>query len=223
MQNRIQLIALALLASACSAGGAETSGSPSFDDVPGVSPMGTECPAMCPAGASGEAGPEGPEGPPGPSGAIGAPGDSGAPGLQGVQGLPGEPGEPGLPGAKGDKGDKGEAGVAGQQGPQGIQGPAGTAGKDGEDGLSISKGSVYTRSNTTTPGAFATASCDDNNDIVVTGGCAAIGIHPLGVTRPVAADDEATASGWYCQLGGTGVLTPTVVYTHAHVVCLAVP
>jgi hypothetical protein len=159
-------------------------------------------------------------GPPGASGAIGRPGDAGPAGPQGVQGQPGELGAPGPPGAKGDKGDPGGQG---QQGPQGIQGPVGPAGKDGEDGLSISKGNVYTRSNTTTPGAFSTATCDDSNDIVMTGGCATIGIYPLGVTRPVAADDESTASGWYCQLGGTGVLTPTVVYTQAHVVCLSVP
>lgn len=223
MQNSIHPIILALLLSACSAGGSETTGDPSFHDVPAVTPQGVECPALCPAGAQGDAGPAGatgPAGPPGAQGALGPTGEPGAQGSQGAQGDPGPPGPSGLQGAVGAKGDKGDPGAAGQQGAAGVQGPAGATGKDG---LSISKDNIYTRSNTTTPGAFSSATCDDKNDVVLGGGCSAVGIYPLGVTRPVAADDKSAVSGWYCQLGGPGVLTPNVVYTQAHVVCLAVP
>ena len=220
MRNPIRTILAALLVSACSAGGAETSSNPSIDDVPGVTPLGVECPATCPAGPPGEAGPAGPEGPegmPGPSGAIGAPGEPGVQGLQGIQGEPGVAGPPGPPGSPGAKGDKGDPGVPGQQGPQGVQGEAGPAGENGQDGFAITKGNLYTRTSQPTSGV-AYAYCDDNNDVLITGGCN--GSRPTTFAGPLWTTATDAEAAWQCS--PWGIPGPGEIMG-ATVVCLDVP
>jgi len=239
MQNSIQPILLALMLSACSAGGAETSSSPSLEGEPDVTPLGAECPALCPAGPQGEAGPAGPQGPAGPagpqgpagpagtSGALGPTGEPGAlgqqgeQGEQGQQGVPGEIGPTGLPGSPGVKGDKGDPGATGQPGAQGAVGPA------GKDGISITKDQVYRRDVTGGPGTsyinLVTALCDDENDVLLTGGCAASPTVAIRAFAPITQSVPDTfkfkvgyGCGPYNTLGPNEQLVATVI-------CLDVP
>ncbi|MEQ1505973.1 MAG: hypothetical protein ABMB14_27315, partial [Myxococcota bacterium] len=91
--------------------------------------------------------------------------------------------------AKGDEGDRGEVGPQGPQGsaglrglagPTGLRGPYGARGVDGVNGQVRFKGDVYLRTNVLSVGAptDVVVTCDDIDDILLTGGCVADG--PIG-------------------------------------------
>jgi hypothetical protein len=181
-----------------------------------------EC--TCPEGPIGPTGPTGPQGSPGldgmdgvdgidgaegPTGPAGPAGPTGPAGPQGLQGLPG------LDGAPGATGPAGPAGPAGPEGPEGPEGPQGPPGAVGQDGLPRSKADVYM--NSTDYGASQNwAYCNDENDILLTGGCQTSGdTARLRTSRP--RDDfldDGVASGWVCE-GAASVW--------AYVVCIDVP
>lgn len=88
------------------------------------------------------------------------------PGPPGETGPQGEPGLPGDPGPMGLQGLQGEVGPQGPQGIQGIQGPSGTG---------LDKTRMYRTSSAFVPVPFgpvttAEATCNDNNDILISGG-----------------------------------------------------
>lgn len=110
----------------------------------------------------------------------------GAVGPEGPQGETGETGPQGETGAIGAIGSQGEQGLTGPIGPQGPQGETGSQGEtgaigpQGEPGVPQSKLDIYIRSSgwvtcpplSTVPQCVATAMCDDNNDIGLSGNCA---------------------------------------------------
>jgi hypothetical protein len=177
-----------------------------------------EC--TCPEGPIGPTGPTGPQGPPGLDGmdgvdgidgAEGPPGPAGPAGPTGPAGPQGLQGLPGLDGAPGATGPSGPPGPEGPEGPEGPQGPPGT---DGQDGLPRSKADVYM--NSTANGAPQNrVYCNDENDILLTGGCQSVGT--LVISRPLDdAMEPGVVSGWGCDTGSQ-------VSVWAYVVCIDVP
>jgi hypothetical protein len=136
--------------------------------IPG--PVGPKGPAGS-DGTNGEDGATGAQGPQGPQGETGATGAEGPQGATGPQGLAGVNGIDGTNGTNGIDGIDGADGAVGSQGPQGATGPQGPQGEPG----SLNKSDLYTRS--TTANLFAhgnvtlSQSCDDANDIALSGGC----------------------------------------------------
>lgn len=180
------------------------------------------CPAACPAG---------------PQGSQGVSGIDGRPGLDGKDGLPGPQGALGVssPGPKGDKGDLGNDGPqglpgVGVQGPQGIQGTPGVKGDKGDPGSSgtiLTKAGLYTRLGSSpilvgTGGIYwGTATCDDTNDILLTGGCSYqtndTG-NKLMQSYPTDQEDTTKKSTWNC----VGVI-PNLQQMYIWATCLTVP
>lgn len=205
------LFVFGLLIAGCSSGAAPQAAQQVAADAPACA---------CEAGAQGPAGEVGPPGARGPQGERGPAGPAGSTGLPGVNGV----------GERGPAGPAGDVGPMGPAGPQGEQGPAGPA------GASITKAMVYERANTggvsIQPGAEGhnDTTCDDDNDVVLGGGCtlptlASDGQDYLAVmieSRPVmyGAGNRTNRSGWRCTYRNhtTRVLVITPV-----VHCLAVP
>jgi len=233
MRTRISMLLTALLVGACSAGepDGDAARPPTIDGHdPGVTPAGSECPAMCPAGpagkdgvagpvgATGPVGPTGPAGPPGSPGLTGPVGSMGAVGPQGDPGPTGPVGPMGPPGTSVLPGPPGPSGPSGPQGPAGPAGPQGPAGKDGKDGtpFSLTKADLYLAGSNNIP----TANCKDSNDVMLTytctcgGGAACLGATFLGGTI-----SPATNAGVSC-LQGAGSGAPAAT---AMVVCINVP
>lgn len=93
-------------------------------------------------------------------------GETGPQGPQGITGLQGEPGPQGEPGAMGLQGLTGNTGPQGLQGIQGPPGPSGTG---------LDKTRMYRTISAFVPVPFgpvttAEATCNDNNDILISGG-----------------------------------------------------
>jgi len=85
--------------------------------------------------------------------------------FSGDRGPEGEAGDPGDPGPEGERGPQGDPGMPGQVGPQGERGPSGVF--DAAD--------IYTNIAIKPAPANvdidAVASCDDANDVLISGGC----------------------------------------------------
>lgn len=163
----------------------------------------------CVDGEPGVAGPQGPVGPKGDTGSVGPAGAVGATGAVGAQGPRGYAGEVGPVGATGAQGIQGVPGI---QGPVGATGATGAVGPAGPG---ITKSQVYTRTSGANMNATqAVASCDDTNDVVLTGGCQVFGV--LLYFGPVNEADTTKAAGWSC-------VVPTDAAVMARVTCLKVP
>ena len=124
------------------------------------------------------------------------------------------------------------AACAGPQGPPGPPGPMGPAGPPGPQG-----GGLYTGKDTvdctdvalfatTAGGVFlsGTAFCDDANDLLLYGGCWALG----GGTRvyrsyPWLADDPSQQSGWFCTFQTESPLAVGSNPGQVRACCLKVP
>lgn len=244
MKNYIKFLGVLILTMvfvAC--GGAEVSFAPSAraDEPASAGTAGqpntggsssTSC--TCEPGSKGDQGSQGPAGPQGspgkdgtsvvcvndlnscPPGVPGVKGDAGPAGPQGLKGAAGLDGADGKNGAAGPVGPQGAVGPAGASGQAGATGPAGPKGADGKDGISLTKDSLYVRNADLSVGT-ATALCDDENDVAITGNCLGQNIiwAEIGVYQPTSAN---TRSGWNCRsanVGGNPI--------GATVVCLGVP
>ena len=134
-----------------------------------------------------------------------------------------------LEGPAGKQGPAGEPGPQGAEGPAGAAGPqgdAGVAGADGLDGIPQSKADLYEVVNVfpTNPGeadAFRQAFCNDNNDILLLGGCVftcdgcvTTAAFPQSATNPT-----GTAS-WVCIVTNNSAAAEDVDVT---AVCIDVP
>jgi len=207
------------------AGESSSAGSTVYTQAPGDECVNITCPAG-PEGPEGPVGPAGPVGERGPTGDPGPTGPQGAAGPEGPQGIQGDvgpmgpigpigpTGPQGIQGSAGPQGDQGAVGPAGPEGPEGPEGPPGQPGTDGQDGLPRSKADVYVV-NTELGVQWNRAYCNDENDILLTGGCQGTG--QLKVSRPEDGFlDDGVASGWVCDVGTTAAV-------RAYVVCIDVP
>jgi len=208
----------------------------------GGTSVGSTCQAMCTAepGPVGPAGPQGSVGPTGPTGAQGPAGSPGAPGAKGDMGpagMSGPSGPVGPAGADGQMGPMGPMGLTGAQGPVGTQGPAGSVGPAGAAGAvgpagpqgpaapALSKFDVYNVIETWNLGVqlppkySVQARCRDENDVLLTGGCAMYNnSQPISSFGPYGYMSTLTGTaGWSC-----GVVTPSGTLT-ATAYCLAIP
>lgn len=176
-------------------------------------------------GERGPAGPQGPQGVQGTQGIQGVPGPSGMQGLQGDRGTAGSDGAPGPIGPNGPQGPQGPMGVSGVPGPQGTQGPKGDPG-------TITKKQRYTVTSVVTPmgtgdvkqGVYA--SCNNANDVLLTGGCGAniINNQVALLSSNQSLVDDAGVDQWMCGwLVGNGSGAITGVTLTATAVCLTVP
>ncbi len=208
--------------------GASNDGACSCTVQPGppgqVGPQGPQGPAgkdsvcapgmgQCPAGVAGPAGPAGIAGPKGNDGSSCS--ASGGGDAVHVSCSDGSSATLNAPAAL--KGDKGEPGAKGDVGVQGPAGGQGAPGKDGKDGTAITKQNVYARAGAASSGT-SYAYCDDNNDVLLTGGCN--GSAPMAFSGPLATSEAATKSAWQCTRWGLANPGESVVAT---VVCLEVP
>ena len=175
------------------------------------------------SGATGATGPAGETGATGPSGAPGTPG-----GATGPEGATGPQGETGATGATGPAGATGETGATGPEGatgvgatgPQGETGPAGSL-AFAKTNLYVNFGTINTIDTIGETGS-ATGSCNDVNDIALTGWCDTSNNHGLllldqEVTNwnTLAGNATFTCSWKADEVGGsTG---------HARIACLTVP
>ncbi len=178
----------------------------------GSAPQGTECPAVCPAGAQGLPGSSGTSCSvvQGEAGATISCGDgtsavvpAGADGKDGVDGVA----------QVGPMGPAGPAGasIVGPQGPAGasIVGPAGPQGAPGKDGI-VDTGKLYKVTNSVNVGSstsYSVVAACDAGDFVLTGGCThgsdgttvgrLKGSAPSGSTGT-----ESVPTQWNCTFGG---------------------
>lgn len=143
-------------------------------------------------------------------------------GITGPQGPQGE---------KGDTGATGAQGPAGAQGPVGPQGPAGMTGATG-GGLYVSRQSAYCKDGPAVGNTYeASAACDDQNDLLITGGCydtsAPAGVYPQRSHPGIGSVEQGGApSFWSCTWGFAPGVTPTFPSAwggKARVCCIAVP
>lgn len=217
MKNFIKILGVtALTALFVACGGAEVSFAPTAnaDEPAGAAGQGAGDSCVCAPGEKGDKGNQGPIGPQGAPGKDGVsavcvndlnscpPGVPGATGPAGPAGPQGPKGEAGLDGADGAPGAQGPAGPMGLQGPAGQPGAQGPAGQKGADGLSLTKGSLYTRSSGLAA-ADAIAYCDDENDIVLTGTCTGQGVF-WGIIGPYQPTNPELKSGWECKVSNVG-------------------
>jgi len=228
MRAQIKITLVALLLSACSSGAitGTTDAPPFLGGGPGVTPAVSECPATCPAGPTGKDGLVGPTGPAGAVGPAGSPGPQGPMGTTGDAGPKGDPGAPGAVGPMGPSGAAASIGPAGPAGPTGAQGPSGAqgspgaqgpAGKDGKDGaaFNLTKANLYTAGSANIP----SASCKDNNDVLLTYTCLCGGGFCQGAIFGGGITDTSAPAGINCvQAAASGAPAPT-----ATVVCINVP
>lgn len=205
-------------------GGTGSSMAPLCEAECSAGPQGPEGPAG-PRGERGEPGPAGLDGEPGavgPAGPQGAKGDPGEPGAVGPQGLQGSQGPAGPVGPAGPagpqgptgaKGDPGEDGKDGAQGSQGPKGDTGAVGPQGSPGPMLTKDKIYqngrdwlvsrivTGPSGIEPVQSFTWFCDDEEDIILTGGCVVENddIKLLG-SRPSFAVVPGSKQGWTCTV-----------------------
>lgn len=120
----------------------------------------------------------------------------------------------GIQGSKGDKGDTGDVGPMGLQGPQGEQGPSGAG---------ISRANTYTVSvSVDVPfGSVLSivASCNDSNDVVLTGGYDYSAIYELEVNRSIPAPYFQNQA-WVASVQNN---SPSTVTITIYAMCLNVP
>ena len=180
-------------------------------------------------GAEGPAGPQGVQGPAGPTGATGLTGATGPAGAVGPAGT-GEEGPAGPQGPTGSVGPQGPAGTPGV----GVAGPTGPVGAAGTSGLLTSRSQIYTSKSTAvnvgptgsdTVPYTATASCNNANDILLTGWCALVtpgSVQPIGQFWYGAMDNVAGSSmGWTCN--GYNNISASSYEIQAFAACVAVP
>jgi len=129
----------------------------------------------------------------------------------------------GTPGAQGATGPQGPPG---QDGVDGVDGRDGAPGANGTNGVLDGKDAVYTSSSSSkTLGVggtgTVTASCDDSNDLVMSGSCsvsvAGSYIMASGPVNPTSVTDIA---GWSCEGYDGADSTATVTAT---ALCVVVP
>ncbi len=158
---------------------------------------------------AGIAGPPGAMGPPGPVGAQGPTGAAGPMGAKGDRGPQGPVGPRGDPGPDGIRGPQGVQGLQGPQGIQGPQGPAGPPGPRGPSGSYAAKEDVVRRSEKVTVAAgiaaSAVATCDQDQDLVITGGCSAdpMWLAQLVNSKPFGMTSSTSRGGWRCDYRNT--------------------
>lgn len=147
--------------------------------------------------------------------------EQGTPGEQGPMGPAGPAGPSGQPGTPGPEGPAGEAGVPGTQGSTGPEGPAGPAGEAGAPGSPISKSGLYMVQATyalSSTGADSPATCADDNDVALTGGCIYSGTSSVRPSSyPTNNDSTAGKAAWLCSTYGSGGTVLVVAW------CLKVP
>ncbi len=226
------LILAALLLTACGEPAA-TAIPDSTGTTPAADPPAGAC--MCsagPAGPAGAKGDTGPQGLRGPSGeGVGVPGAAGPQGPQGEAGAAGTSGPAGAPGLMGSIGPAGATGATGAQGPAGVAGAVGAAGPIGPAGAkgdpgSITKSNVYVKNGSAMIAAFDTAdvteSCNDLNDVAISGGCAFFDAANLRLRRSIPANTTSVTlpGGWTCTAQN---FSGTAIALESWVVCLAVP
>lgn len=173
----------------------------------------------------------------GPKGDKGDKGDKGEKGDQGVQGPIGPTG------ATGSMGPTGSIGPTGPIGPVGPTGPIGPQG----GGLYADKSALYQRTSQVTSGELSrdnrvgehtvTASCDDADDLPISGGCAITidwgttleqhkylrNAHAM-TSQPVAWGDAQATAGWWCAARGTDHSGSNRIWTYTltgTVLCVA--
>lgn len=226
---------------ACGAAGTDATPVARADD--GTAGAAPDCMCVGQAGPQGIPGPPGPTGPAGKDAVCGAGMNQCPAGVPGPAGVAGPKGSDGSScsasgngdsvhvtctdgttatltapaGVKGDKGDKGDPGAKGDTGSQGLPGDQGVPGKDGKEGTVITKQSVYTRTGAASSGT-SYAYCDDNNDVVLTGGCS--GSVPMAFNGPLFVSDTSTKTAWQCSRWGLASAGEVAVAT---IVCLEVP
>jgi len=145
-------------------------------------------------------------------------------------------GTTGPQGPQGEKGDTGATGAQGPAGPQGVAGAQGPAGMNGATGggLYVSRQSAYCHDVLAPANSYeASAACDDQNDLLITGGCYdAAPFAPAGTilqrNHPGLGSVEqgGAPSFWSCTWGFTPGVTPTFPRTWggtARVCCITVP
>ncbi len=166
------------------------------------------------AGGLGEAGTDGADGKDGDPGTDGKDGDAGTPGADGADGADGTDGlhcwdldGNGEADVDEDTNGDGTVDVLDCRGASGADGADGADGDDGSGG-GWSKSDLYTV--TGADGPVSTASCDDEDDILLHGGCTTYhNCVPATLTsRPEGADDPSVISSWYCSAScGSGTAT----------------
>ncbi len=159
---------------------------------------------------------------------VSAPGQDGAAGEDGTAGANGEDGTDGADGLHcWDLDGNGEPSVDEDiNGDDTVdvldcRGADGAAGEDGADGMDgagggFSKEDLYMV--TGDPGPLSTAACDDEDDILLHGGCTTYhNCMPATLTsRPENTDDPSVISSWICEAScGSGTST-------AYATCIAV-
>lgn len=185
-------------------------------------------------------------GPAAQAGGQGPKGDKGEQGVQGVIGPTGPTGPIGPTGATGSMGPTGSIGPTGPIGPVGPTGPIGPMGPQG-GGLYADKSALYQRTSQVTSGELSrdnrvgehtvTASCDDANDLPISGGCAIAidwgatleqhkylrNAHAM-ISQPVAWGDTQATAGWWCTARGTDHSGSNRIWTYTltgTVLCVA--
>jgi len=131
-------------------------------------------------------------------------------------------------GPQGPKGDTGAPGPAGMPGAMGLPGPTGPAG----GGLFVDRASAYCKETiglSTAP--YGEATCDDQNDLIVTGGCNS-GTAPQGTIlrasypNPSSLGVGSTPGTWVCKWDFSPGVTPVPAATFggtAIICCVRVP
>lgn len=157
----------------------------------------------------------GPQGPKGDTGPQGATGEAGLKGDKGDPGEKGATGEAGMKGDKGDQGDKGEQGLPGEKGDKGDKGDPGERGEKGDKGDAAALDMYDKTAAIAIPfggTAAITASCDDTNDQVMSGGFeGGQGLSYL-MSKPVL----TSPNGWTAQAIN---ITPGTKTLTAHALC----
>ncbi|MDP1918908.1 MAG: hypothetical protein Q8L14_21845 [Myxococcales bacterium] len=142
------------------------------------------------------------------------------------QGPVGPKGDTGAQGPKGDTGPAGAMGATGAVGATGAQGATG-------GGLYVDRNAAYCKEvlgSSISSSAFAT--CDDSNDLLITGGCT-VGSAVAGMSLLISAPNpsslgpQTSATGtWNCSWGFAPGVTPTPAVDFggkASICCIRVP
>lgn len=143
----------------------------------------------------------------------------------------------GTAGPQGPEGPKGDTGATGPQGPAGAMGATGAMGVTGATGatgggLYVSRDAAYCKEATSSGNSyFAEVSCDDLNDLVITGGCSDA-TAPTGTILqrnypvPGTVSQGGTPGTWRCLWSFAPGVTPVFPNTFgakAHICCITVP
>lgn len=142
------------------------------------------------------------------------------------QGPVGPKGDPGAQGPKGDTGPAGAMGATGATGAMGAQGATG-------GGLFVDRNAAYCKEALgRSDAAFATVECDDQNDLLITGGCFS-GTAPPGTiitqSRPNLSSLGPLTSApgtWVCSWDFAPGVTPMFAAAFggkASICCIRVP